>query len=89
MATLSKGIESMNIVVIMNLAGFLLNFSSCENGVDDERKLPRQGDSGKGELLTVDVGPILRQSLTSAEGFFDNLLSLTLCEKLIRGQVPE
>jgi hypothetical protein len=54
-----------------------------------KRKLPRQGDSGKGELLTVDVGPILRQSLTRAEGFFDNLLSLTLCEKLIRGQVPE
>ena len=53
------------------------------------RKLPRQGDSGKGEFLASDVGPILRQSLTRAEGFFNNLLSLTLFEKLIRGQVPE
>jgi hypothetical protein len=54
-----------------------------------DRKLPRQGDSVKGELPAVDVGPVTRQSLTRAEGFFDNLLSLTLCEKLIWGQVPE
>ncbi len=29
------------------------------------RKLPRQGDSGKGELLAADVGPVPRQALTS------------------------
>lgn len=36
-----------------------------------------------------DVGPVTRQSLTRTEGFFDDLLLLTLCDKLIRGQVPE
>ena len=36
-----------------------------------------------------DVGPVLRRSLTRADDFFDDLLSLTLYEKLIRGQVPE
>jgi len=35
------------------------------------------------------VGPLSRQLLTRLEGFFDGLLSLTLFEKLIRGQVPE
>jgi hypothetical protein len=53
------------------------------------RKLPRQGDTSKGELSTVDVGPVTRQSLTRADDFFGNLFGLTLCEKLIRGQVPE
>lgn len=39
--------------------------------------------------MSVDVGPILRQCLTRAESFFDTLAFLTLCEKLVRGQVPE
>ena len=37
----------------------------------------------------VDVGPILRQVITRTDGFFGDLLSLTLFEKLVRGQVPE
>jgi hypothetical protein len=53
------------------------------------RKLPRQGDTSKGELLAVDVGPIPRQLLTRTDDFFGDLFSLTLCDKLIRGQVPE
>jgi hypothetical protein len=52
-------------------------------------KLPRQGDSSKGELLAVDVGPVLRQLLTRAEDLFGGLFNLTLCDKLIRGQVPK
>jgi hypothetical protein len=53
------------------------------------RKLPRQGDSFNGELLASDVGPITRQFLTRADDFLGDLFSLTLCDKLIRGQVPE
>ena len=53
------------------------------------RKLPRQGDTAKGELRASDVGPVTRQSLTRADDFFDVLFGLTLVEKLIRGQVPE
>ncbi len=53
------------------------------------RKLPRQGDSGNGELRAADVGPVLRQLLPRADGFFGGLFNLTLCDKLIRGQVPE
>ncbi len=52
-------------------------------------KLPRQGDTAKGELRASDVGPVTRQSLTRTEGVFDDRLSLTLCDKLIRSQVPE
>jgi hypothetical protein len=37
----------------------------------------------------TDVGPLSRQLLTRAEDFFDDLSSLTLVGKLIRGQVPE
>jgi len=37
------------------------------------RKLPRQGDTAKGELLAVDVGPIPRRFLTRTNGFFDSL----------------
>ena len=37
----------------------------------------------------TDVGPITRQFLTRADDFFGDLFSLTLCDKLIRGQVPE
>ena len=40
-------------------------------------------------IKVFDVGPVTRQSLTRTEGFFDDLLLLTLCDKLIRGQVPE
>ncbi len=40
-------------------------------------------------LTSIDVGPILRQILTRTDGFFGDLLSLTLFEKLVRGQVPE
>ncbi len=37
------------------------------------RKLPRQGDSVKGELPAVDVGPVTRQFLTRADDVFDVL----------------
>jgi hypothetical protein len=53
------------------------------------RKLPRQVDTSKGELPTVDVGPVTRQSLTRADDVFGGLFNLTLCDKLIRGQVAE
>ena len=36
-----------------------------------------------------DVGPLSRQLLTRAEGFFGDLLFLTLDDKLSWGQVPE
>jgi hypothetical protein len=36
-----------------------------------------------------DVGPVMRQVLTRADDFFGVLFSLTLYDKLIRGQVPE
>lgn len=52
-------------------------------------KLPRQGDTANGELRASDVGPVLRRFLTRAESFFDGRLSLTLCDELIRGQVPK
>ena len=38
---------------------------------------------------TIDLGPIPRQPLTRAESFFDDLLSLTLSNKLIRCQVTQ
>lgn len=53
------------------------------------RKLPRQGDSSKGELPTVDVGPIPRQFLTRTDRFFGSPDYLTLSSKLIRRQVAE
>src|SRR6267143_3942224 len=34
-------------------------------------KLPRQGDTSKGEFPAVDVGPVPRQILTRAPDFFD------------------
>jgi hypothetical protein len=40
-------------------------------------------------IYALDVGPVLRRFLTTADDFFDDLLSLTSVEKLIRGQVPE
>ena len=40
-------------------------------------------------LFATDVGPLSRQFLTRAEGFFGDRFSLTLCNKLIRCQVPE
>ncbi len=52
-------------------------------------KLPCQRDTGNGEFLTSDVGPLSRQLLTRAEGFFGDRFILTLCDELIRGQVPE
>jgi hypothetical protein len=53
------------------------------------RKLPRQGDTSKGELLASDVSPVTRQFLTRADDLFGGPDSLTLCDELIRGQVPE
>ena len=53
------------------------------------RKFPRQGDSSNGELPTVDVGPITRQFLTRADGFFGGPDYLTLSNELIRRQVAE
>ena len=40
-------------------------------------------------VLGIDVGPVLRRFLTRADDFFDGRLSLTLCDELVRGQVPE
>jgi hypothetical protein len=37
----------------------------------------------------TDVGPIPRQLLTRADDFFGDLFSLTLFNKLIRGQMAE
>ncbi len=54
-----------------------------------DRKLPRQGDTAKGELPAGDVGPVTRQFLTRADDFFDDLYDLTLCNKLVGRQVPE
>jgi putative transposase len=41
------------------------------------------------ELERDDVGPIPRQLLIRAAGFFDDLLCLTLPDELARRQVPE
>ena len=54
-----------------------------------DRKLPRQGNSGKGELLASDVGPVPRQCLTRIDDFFYSTGNLTLFDELVRGQVPE
>ena len=54
-----------------------------------KRKLPRQGDTAKGELLASDVGPVPRQCLTRIDDFFDSPDDLTLCKKLVGGQVPK
>jgi hypothetical protein len=40
-------------------------------------------------ILLPDVGLVLRQLLTRAEDLFGGLFNLTLCDKLVRGQVPE
>lgn len=37
----------------------------------------------------TDVGPILRRFLTRTDSFFGHVDGLTLCDKLIRGQVPK
>ena len=42
-----------------------------------------------GKVDTTDVGPVLRRFLTRADDVFGDLFNLTLCDKLIRGQVPE
>ena len=55
------------------------------DGVDPT---PHEG-RGPSPCAATDVGPGTRQSLTRAASFFDDLLSLTLFEKLVRGQVPE
>ena len=53
-------------------------------------KLPVDRDTHQENLLAHDVGPLSRQLLPRAEGFFGDLFALTLCcDKLIRGQVPE
>ena len=53
------------------------------------RKLPIDRDSHRENMLTDDVAPVLRRFFTRAESFFDGRLSLTLCDELIRGQVPK
>ena len=53
------------------------------------RKLPRQGHSGKGEFLVSEVDPVSRRFLTRADSFFGHFDYLTLCDKLVRCQVPE
>jgi len=50
---------------------------------------PHLRDYCKWTQNLADVGPLSRQLLTRAEGFFGNRFSLTLCDKLIRGKVPE
>lgn len=40
-------------------------------------------------FLTYDVAPVLRRFLTRADDCFDDRLSLTLCDELVRGQVPK
>ena len=40
-------------------------------------------------MLTDDVAPVLRRFFTRAESFFDDRLSLTLCDELVRSQVPK
>jgi len=42
-----------------------------------------------GECLASDLSPVLRRFLTRADDFFDGRLSLTLCDELVRCQVPE
>ena len=39
--------------------------------------------------VALDVGPLTRQFLTGTDGFFDGPDDLTLCDKLVRRQVPE
>ncbi len=67
--------------------------SCCTHAVFQARtgigKLPRQGDTANGELRAFDVAPILRRFLTRADDYFDDRLSLTLCDELVRGQVPK
>ena len=41
------------------------------------------------EATPGDVGPVTRQSLTRADDLFGGPDPLTLCDELIRGQVPE
>ena len=45
--------------------------------------------SGAAAAQETDVGPVLRQLLTRAENLFGGLFTLTLCDELVRGQVPE
>ncbi len=52
-----------------------------------DRHRTRVEDNQPFEGQHHDVGPLSRQLLTRAEGFFDDLLSLTLSNKLIRCQV--
>lgn len=59
------------------------------NNTKSQCKLPPTVDSHQENFLAHDVGPVLRRSLTRADDFFDDRLALTLCDKLIRGQVPE
>lgn len=53
------------------------------------RSSPGNGTMATLRLPWSDVGPVVRRFLTRADDFFGDLLSLTLVEKLIRGQVPE
>src|SRR6267143_6999052 len=50
---------------------------------------PFSGTPHSRYLVMVDVGPATRQFLTRADGFFGGPDHLTLCDKLVRGQVPE
>ena len=56
---------------------------------DSMRKLPEKVDSSDGELSGTDVGPVLRELLTRTDGFFGGPDHLTLCDELVRAQVPE
>ena len=51
--------------------------------------IPSRDTLSQSKLDPVDVGPLLRQFLTRADDFFGDLFRLTLCDKLIRRQVPE
>lgn len=53
------------------------------------RKLPANRNRQKENVLAHDVGPVLRQLFTGAQGFFEILFFLTLDDTLPRGQVPE
>src|SRR5215472_5528422 len=52
-------------------------------------KQPRYGDGTRGAYIRTDVGPVPRQLLTRGDDFFDGQFTLTLGDKLIRGQMPE
>ena len=72
--------------------GLLWFFSKPElfgEALKNQRTYPDVKTELKTAVQITDVGPVTRQSLTRTEGFFDDLLLLTLCDKLIRGQVPE